>query len=200
MEEAQRSSARDARPGGNGIVDRVKETATARLTTQKDLGTDALGHVAEAVRSGTQRLRDEEHDTIANYVDTAADQIERWASQLREKDVNELIADVQRLARRRPAMFIGSAFAFGLVAARFLKSSNQQDGVASGSESFQQPSYAGYGGPDVYNGIENDASDAIEISSSEDGMSRPGAQSVARGAGPTSRSRRGGRTTASRTE
>lgn len=121
--------------GSGGIVNRVKESATAQLTNQKDRGTDALGSVAQAVRSSTQRLRDEQHDTIAGYVDKAADQIDSWSRRLKEKDIDELLTDVQRLARRQPAVFIGSAFALGLVGARFLKSSRQQNEYGQGSES-----------------------------------------------------------------
>ena len=43
-------------PGGQqtqGIVNRVKESAAAQLSSQKDRGTDALGSVAQAVRSST---------------------------------------------------------------------------------------------------------------------------------------------------
>jgi hypothetical protein len=110
-----------------GIVDRVKESATAQLTNQKNRGIDVLGSVTQAVRSSTQKLRDQRHDTIASYVDKAASQIESWTQRLKEKDIDELMNDVQQLARRRPAVFIGSAFALGLVAARFLKSSRQQN-------------------------------------------------------------------------
>ena len=126
MAEVHTSSGAGAQEKRGGIVDRVKETATAQLTNQKDRGIDALGRVADAVRSSTQKLREERHDTIAGYVDQAADQIDNWSRRLREKDVNELITDVQGLARRQPAVFIGSAFALGLVGARFLKSSRQQ--------------------------------------------------------------------------
>jgi len=123
------------RSSGGGIVNRVKDSATAQLTNQKDRGTDALGSVAAAVRSSTQKLREERHDTIASYVDQAADQIENWSRRLREKDVDELLSDVQRLARRQPAVFIGSAFALGLAGARFLKSSRQANEEGYGRES-----------------------------------------------------------------
>jgi hypothetical protein len=126
MADAYTSSTANGQKTNGGIVNRVKETAAAQLAAQKDRGTDALGRVADAVRSSTQRLRDEQHDTIAGYVDKAADQIETWSRRLREKDVEELVADVQQLARRRPAVFIGSAFALGVVGARFLKSSRPQ--------------------------------------------------------------------------
>jgi hypothetical protein len=123
--------------GEGGIVDRVKETAAAQLTTQKDRGIDAIGSVTQAVRSSSQKLRDEHHETIASYVEKTADQIENWSRQLREKDVNELLDDVQRLARRQPAVFIGSAFAIGLVAARFLKSSSPPYGSTSGDQRYR---------------------------------------------------------------
>jgi hypothetical protein len=42
---------------------------------------------------------------------------------LQHKDVREFLADLQRFARRQPAVFIGAAFAVGVISARFLKSS-----------------------------------------------------------------------------
>ncbi|MBA2301554.1 MAG: hypothetical protein H0W08_02855 [Acidobacteria bacterium] len=111
----------------DGIVGRVREQATAQLTTQKDKATDGLGTVAEAVRQTTQTLRDGQHDTVARYVEQAADQIERFSQQLKNKDVGQLMNDAQQLARRQPALFIGGAFAIGLLGARFLKSSARDD-------------------------------------------------------------------------
>ena len=140
--QSTRSSQPSHDPQQKGIVNRVKESATAQLTDQKDRSIDALGSVAQAVRSSTQRLRDERHDTIASYVDSAADQIESWSRRLKEKDIDELLGDVQRLARRQPAVFIGSAFALGLVGARFLKSSRPQNEYGYGSES-RRTSYGG---------------------------------------------------------
>jgi hypothetical protein len=109
---------------GGGIVNKVRETATAQLTTQKDRATDGIGSVAQMVRQSTQQLRDQKHDTIAGYVEQAASQLDKLSKNLHDKDVNELMSDVQRLARKQPAVFIGGAFALGLVGARFLKSSS----------------------------------------------------------------------------
>jgi hypothetical protein len=118
-----------ASPGaGTRIVDRVKERATAQLSTQKDRATDGLGSVAQAVRQTTQGLRDHHHDTVARYAEQAADQIERFSERLKHKNVTELLDDAQRLARRQPALFVGGAFAIGLLGARFLKSSSPSDG------------------------------------------------------------------------
>ena len=50
----------DANQGGHstGMVDRVRETAAAQLTTQKTRATEALGSVAAALRQSSQPLRD----------------------------------------------------------------------------------------------------------------------------------------------
>jgi len=109
------------------MMDRVKQRAAAQLSSQKDKATDGLGSVAEFVRQGTQQLRDQQHETLAGYVEQAADRIDRFSQQLRNKDVAELVEDAQRLARRNPAVFIGSAFALGVVGARFFKSSSDRD-------------------------------------------------------------------------
>jgi hypothetical protein len=118
-----REPANGAGNSEDGFVGRVRERANAQITTQKDRATDGLGTIAQAVRRSTQELRGGSHDTLAEYVEQAADQLERLSTHLKSKDVGELLHDAQRLARRRPVVFIGSAFALGLIGARFLKSS-----------------------------------------------------------------------------
>jgi hypothetical protein len=83
-----------------------------------------LGSLAGAVRGMTQPLRDGGQGQMADYVNKAADGIERWASQLRQQDLEDAVRAVEQFARRQPAMFLGVAFGAGLIAARFLKSSS----------------------------------------------------------------------------
>ena len=106
-----------------GLVDRVRNAASAQVSTQKDRATDTLGTLASAVRQSTQTLRDQQQDTVAQFVERAADQVDRWSATLRDRDVSQLMTDVQQFARRQPALFIGAAFAGGILVARFLKSS-----------------------------------------------------------------------------
>ena len=112
---------------GEGLIGRAREQATSQLNTQKNKATDGLGTVASAVRQTTDRLRSDNHDTVAHYAEQAADQIERLSERIRGKDVSELLNDAQQLARRRPALFVGGAFAVGLLGARFMKSSAESD-------------------------------------------------------------------------
>jgi hypothetical protein len=45
---------------------------------------------------------------------------------LQNTDVSEMVDRTEEFARRRPALFLGGAFALGLLGARFLKSSRRQ--------------------------------------------------------------------------
>ena len=108
-------------------MDTVKDRASAQLTSQKERATGGLDAIAQAVRQTTERLREQQQHTVAEYADKAAKQLERLSSTLRNKTVNELLQDAHRLARRQPALFIGGGLALGLVAARFLKSSPKRN-------------------------------------------------------------------------
>jgi ElaB/YqjD/DUF883 family membrane-anchored ribosome-binding protein len=108
-------------------MDRVRDGASSQISQQKDRATEGLTSLAQAVRQSTQSLRDNQQGTVAQYVERAADRIEQFSTTLRERDLKELARDAERFARRQPAVFIGAAFAAGVLAARFLKSSADGD-------------------------------------------------------------------------
>lgn len=116
----------ESRPGGNGhngIADKLRDQVNARLSSRKDRALDGVGGVTAALRETSQTLRDNQHDMVAQYLERAVGQVDRLAQTLRQKDVRELMDGAQRLAQRQPAVFVGSAFGIGLLAARFFKSS-----------------------------------------------------------------------------
>jgi hypothetical protein len=113
----------DRAEGNPTFMARVQERAGERLSTQKDRAAEGVTTVAHAVRQTAAQLREAKREPFAKYVDSGAQQLERFSEFLRNKDAAELWRDAQAYARRRPAVFVGSAFAVGLLAARFLKSS-----------------------------------------------------------------------------
>jgi len=108
------------------VVDQVKQQATTQIDTQKGRASDALGSVALAIRQTGTQLHEQDNAQIAQYADKAAQQVENLANYLRNTDISQMAAQVERLARRQPALFLGGALALGLFGARFLKSSSQQ--------------------------------------------------------------------------
>jgi hypothetical protein len=105
------------------MKDQLVEQVTSRLDDRKSAATGSLGTVADSFRQTSQQLREQNQDVVADYADRAAEQIEHFTGYLRGRDVRQLVRDVEDFSRREPALFLGGAFALGLFAARFLKSS-----------------------------------------------------------------------------
>jgi ElaB/YqjD/DUF883 family membrane-anchored ribosome-binding protein len=108
------------------VMDQARDQVKSQLTGQKDRATDGLGTIAEALRRTGDQLRTQDQAMVGRYAEQAAEAVEGFSEYLREKDVDDLVREVESFARRQPAVFLGSAFALGFLAARFLKSSNQR--------------------------------------------------------------------------
>ena len=120
---------------GNGaaasnLLGGIKQNVTSRVDEQKNRAADGLGGIANVFRNAGNELRSE-NEALASYVDTASDQLRRFADQIRQKGVADMMDDVHSFARRRPALFIGGAFLVGLAVARFVKSSADRDAYQS---------------------------------------------------------------------
>ena len=123
-----------------GLIEQLRNQATARLSDQKERAVASLGTVVEAVRHTGEQLG-EKNPTLGSIVETTAKQLERWSSTLKAREVPQLVDDLKLYARRRPVVFIGVGAAAGFLAVRFLKSSgagsrdDDEDRVSSSGES-----------------------------------------------------------------
>lgn len=132
------------------VVEQAKQQATSQLTSQKDRVVDSLGTVADALRQTGKHLHENEQHGLEQYANKAADRVEQFSGQLRGKDVQEIVRDVERYARQQPALFLGGAFVLGLLGARFLKSTAQRENDG-GSGDYRAYPYGGYR-PGYYSG------------------------------------------------
>jgi hypothetical protein len=133
------------------VVDQAKNTfeqARSRATTSLDESRSQvagqLGGVAHAFRRTGEQLRGENQDRLAGLTDTVAHQVEQAANYMRDRNPQEMRADLERIARRQPAAVIGGAFAVGLLAARFFKSSrSDSERDTDWSDRYGSRGYAG---------------------------------------------------------
>jgi len=116
---------------GVGVVNQAKDVASHMASQAKDLVTTQvaqrteksagdLGDVAKALRQATTQL---DGNIASPYVEKAAEQLEKVSQFLRTANAQELGHSVESFARREPLLFLGGAFALGILGARFLKSS-----------------------------------------------------------------------------
>jgi hypothetical protein len=135
---------RDERPTGAAVVreaqglgDRAIGTAMELAEQQKAAGAERVEHVAEALRSSAEELGASEQQ-LAEWVGTAAGQLEGLARTLREKDLSALMAEMEDFGRRQPAVFMGAAVALGFGIARFAKAGSRATGPAQGAQPLGQ--------------------------------------------------------------
>ena len=105
------------------VVDQAKETANTQFVDKKEQAADSIGAVADTLRQTTEQLRGQNVGPLIGLAGTAADQLEDLSRYLRDSNVEDLVREVEGFARRQPVLFLSGAFAIGLLAARFLKSS-----------------------------------------------------------------------------
>ena len=84
---------------------------------------DRLGNVAEALHMAARKMAEENGEsTVARYTDEAASRVDGFANMLRDASIDDMLAEVEGFARRRPEVFVGAAFAAGFLFSRFFKS------------------------------------------------------------------------------
>src|SRR5215207_5306688 len=128
------------------LVDTARQQATSQLGTQQQRLAGTLTTVATALHQASREMRNQDEGPIADYVDSAASQVEQFANTLREQNLEQLMNTTAQFARRQPALFLGAAFALGFAATRFIKSSTPSGGQISSGDAglwYERPN--GYG-------------------------------------------------------
>ncbi|MEO7965511.1 MAG: hypothetical protein ABIT38_16500 [Gemmatimonadaceae bacterium] len=127
---------------GEGQGERIKARA-------KQMASDAQDKVGDQLREGfnTGRKRaagtldsvaqslissaDDSEGVTGRYIGRAGQQVKRLSDYLENTDPQQLMAQTEGFARRQPLLFLGGAFAIGLIAARYLKSSQRAENASS---------------------------------------------------------------------
>jgi hypothetical protein len=141
---------REARDAAGEVVEEVQRQASQRLQQQVESASERLGGLSRALTSVSHQLHEQNDAMTADWVDRAADQIDRFSGYLRGKDVDQLVEEGERFARRQPALFLGGSFVLGLLAARFLKSSSASSDRGSYRGGYGSPGYGGMRRGDGY--------------------------------------------------
>jgi hypothetical protein len=122
------------------VKERVVEQVETRFADSTGRVAERVSTVADTLKSSSEDLRGRGEERVSQYVEQAADQVERIAAYLQDTDVADVVHRVERFARREPAVFMAGAFAVGFLASRLLKSSQPEtnylpatsDGISDG--------------------------------------------------------------------
>jgi len=118
-----RHVAGQAQQGVGQAVGFAQEQVTQRLGSQIGQAADSLQTLSRSVSSMGHQLRRQDQGMLAQGVEMAANRIEGISSYLRDRDLDAIVRDTERFARRQPMLFLGGALTLGMLASRFLKAS-----------------------------------------------------------------------------
>jgi hypothetical protein len=124
------------------VAERALDQVNTQFDSRKEKAVETIGTVASAIRETGAKLKGV--GPLADVAGQAADGVEKFADFFEGKQVGDVLRDVERFARREPAIFIGAAFAVGLVGGRFLKSSAHRNGGDFATETTRSRDH-GYG-------------------------------------------------------
>lgn len=122
--------AQQARQKAGELANQGGAQVKSQLANQKHQAAQRMVPFQTALRETAQQLRKQNQDSVGQYADQAANQVERFSGYLRETDVDQMLSEARSFARRKPALFLGGATVLGFLGARFLKSSSQDGGSA----------------------------------------------------------------------
>lgn len=136
-----RNLAEQARQQLNQAKSQIKDRGVSMVQEQRGKAAEKISGLGESIRCTANGLREGPGAPVAQYIDTFASQFDSAASYVRDRDLSALADDVQRFARQRPELVLGTAFFAGLAIARFLKAASR----SSGSDIYGDANVAGYG-------------------------------------------------------
>ncbi|HEU4520360.1 MAG TPA: hypothetical protein VFT12_00060 [Thermoanaerobaculia bacterium] len=107
---------------------KAKEKISDQYDAKKEVAMNEIQHLASALRSAATNVGNEGSSMSAMLLNRAAERLDSVGSSFSGKDLDGIFHDVERLARRNPAVFLGGAMLIGFAASRFLKSSGHHGG------------------------------------------------------------------------
>lgn len=121
---------------------RVTDVVTERST---DAG-EQVNSAADALRQTSSQLRSSGKEAPAKVMDTVAGRIEGVGNWLRDSDGDQILHDIENLARRQPTAVIFGGVTLGFIASRLLRaSSTKRYQSTTGNGSLDRYRTTGYG-------------------------------------------------------
>ena len=133
----QQPPSQNAGPGSAVAADakQVTNKAADRVHSELDARKGAAATQAKSVSNAIQRAAGELDEGAPTWLKSAfqqgADQIQRFADSIEQKDSRQLMGDVQSFARERPGAFLAACAAAGFAAARIFKAGGEQTTAGS---------------------------------------------------------------------
>jgi hypothetical protein len=104
----------------------TREQLRTQISQRSTQAGEQVSSAAEAMRRTSEQLRTDGKDSVAKLIDSVADRGERLGTYLTRSDGDQILRDIEDLARRQPWLFVGGSAVAGFLSSRFLKASSRR--------------------------------------------------------------------------
>lgn len=123
---AQAGDGGDVRAKAREAGEQIKNQGKAQLDSYRGTAADELEKIAQSAKAAASELESQDRAGLSHYVSDVAQGMVDFADNLRGKSVDELVGEVNRLARSNPALFIAGSVALGFGLTRFARASSHR--------------------------------------------------------------------------
>ncbi|WP_206076957.1 hypothetical protein [Palleronia sediminis] len=133
LTERSRDLADQAKDASKGAMRDASDAAKAQAEAAKSSAADEVSNVSEALRAAADKSRSgsPQERTFGQIAEGLADA----SDAMRDKDLGEMVNDLNRFARKNPVAFLGGAALIGFAATRFAKASSSPSHDTGGGSS-----------------------------------------------------------------
>lgn len=118
---------------------KTREQLRRQVDSRSTQAGEQMTKTGSALRQTAQELRGEQQEQQAKILEGVAERTDRFGRYLTETDGDRMLRDVERMARQRPWLVVGSGALVGFLAARFTKASSSRRYEADGNGAYREP-------------------------------------------------------------
>ncbi len=123
---SQGATSEDIKAKAAEAGEQLKNQGKAQLDSYRGTAADELEKVAQSAKAAAAELENQDSTGLSHYVSDIAQSMVDLADNLRGKSVDELVGEVNRLARNNPGLFIAGSVALGFGLTRFARASSNR--------------------------------------------------------------------------
>lgn len=124
LKTAAASVTTDAKNYAGSVASDAAGAFKEAVESNKTAGADAIANIAHSVKEAADGI-EKQSPQVAGMVRSAAEGVERISSDIRDRNVGELLDSVTKFAQRQPAAFFGVGILAGVVLTRIMRSSDR---------------------------------------------------------------------------
>jgi uncharacterized protein YbjQ (UPF0145 family) len=124
VSELANAAAGDAKHYAGSVATNAASAFKEAVETNKSVGANAIVNLARSAQGAADDI-EAQSPQIANIVRTAATGVEKLSTDIRDRQVGELVDSITDFAKRQPVAFFACGILAGVVLSRFMRSSDR---------------------------------------------------------------------------